>query len=69
MLTLRTLPRRRFSGLPTGGWCSLLALLSMAGCTSHQPPAPSPATVTQPRKEAELTTVQLNPEALKRYGF
>ena len=46
--------------------------LVMAGCSgSGSEPAPheTPATVEHPRTEAELSTVKLTPEAVKRLGI
>ena len=48
----------------------LLGVLAF-GCGSDEPPPAAkaaPATVQQPRTEAELTTVTLSPEAVQRLG-
>ena len=50
---------------------AIVAVLA-AGCSSGKPAAPhaeAPAHVESPRKEAELTTVKLSPEAVKRLGI
>ena len=50
---------------------TIVAVLA-AGCSSGKPAAPhteTPAHVESPRKEAELTTVKLSPEAVKRLGI
>ena len=52
----------------TGALAAVLAL----GCSSGKPAAPhteAPAHVESPRKEAELTTVKLTAEAVKRLGI
>ena len=50
---------------------AIVAVLA-AGCSSGKPAAPhteAPAHVESPKKEAELTTVKLSPEAVKRLGI
>ena len=57
-------------------WClrgvSAIVAVLAAGCSSGKPAAPhaeAPAHVESPKKEAELTTVKLSPEAVKRLGI
>ena len=53
------------------GVSAIVAVLA-AGCSSGKPAAPhteAPAHVESPKKEAELTTVKLSPEAVKRLGI
>ena len=53
------------------GVSAIVALLA-AGCSSGKPATPhteAPAHVESPRKESELTTVKLTPEAVKRLGI
>lgn len=50
----------------------LLAVAAASGCSRSEPtaaPKPVPATVQQPRTEAELTTVTLSQEAVNRLGL
>ena len=49
-----------------------IVVVLAAGCSSGKPAAPhaeAPAHVESPKKEAELTTVKLSPEAVKRLGI
>src|SRR5690349_2653122 len=53
-------------------WTCALAALLTAGCSREKPASPHsepPAHVESPRKEAELTTVKLSPDAVKRLGI
>lgn len=49
-----------------------LSILVLSACSREQPASvahePPAATVSQPKAEAELTTVKLSPEAIKRLG-
>lgn len=50
----------------------VLTTLAVCGCSREEPATaakPAPATVQQPRTEAELTTVTLSEEAVKRLGL
>lgn len=50
----------------------ILAIAAASGCSQSEPtaaPKPAPATVQQPRTEAELTTVTLSQEAVNRLGL
>ena len=50
-----------------------LSILVLSGCSREQPASvahdPPAATVSQPKAEAELTTVKLSPEAIRRVGI
>ena len=50
----------------------ILAIAAASACSQSEPtaaPKPAPATVQQPRTEAELTTVTLSQEAVNRLGL
>ena len=53
-------------------WACALIVLLPSGCSREKPAAPHsepPAHVESPRKEADLTTVKLSAEAVKRLGI
>lgn len=56
------------------GCCSVLAAFTLAGCSSSSsaPPAAAheaPATIQNPRTEADLSTITLSSEAVRRLGI